>query len=186
MLLDCNGKRVRISKEDISDKSEFAEEYKKLAEQKRTISRDSFWICDDNYYLSFDPVDKEDYPDLLMIGINPGNSGVEAHREKLYLGLPHDRFFSYAVDSADISAVEVNGKSLLRIKIYKEIKDVDAVAVLTPSGNHPHHAAEIAENTNVPYIICEKPISLTVREAEELFNRIDAAGKHLLPVFQKP
>lgn len=67
---------------------------------------------------------------------------------------------------------------------YKDIKDVDAIAVLTPSGHHPLHAAEIAENTDAPYIICEKPISLTVREAEELFGRIDAAGKHLLPVYQ--
>ena len=67
---------------------------------------------------------------------------------------------------------------------YKDISGVDAVAVLTPSGHHPLHAAEIAENTDVPYIICEKPISLTVREAEELFNRVDAAGKTLLPVYQ--
>ena len=67
---------------------------------------------------------------------------------------------------------------------YKEIKGVDIIAVLTPSGKHPLHAAEIAENTDAPYIVCEKPISLTVREAEELFTRIDAAGKTLLPVYQ--
>ncbi|MBW6458142.1 MAG: Gfo/Idh/MocA family oxidoreductase [FCB group bacterium] len=67
---------------------------------------------------------------------------------------------------------------------YRHIKDVDIISILTPSGNHPEHAAEIAESTDVPYIVCEKPISLTVREAHEMFNRIDKAGKILLPVYQ--
>jgi len=67
---------------------------------------------------------------------------------------------------------------------YRHIKDVDIISVLTPSGNHPEHAAEIAESTDAPYIVCEKPISLTVREAHEMFNRIDKAGKILLPVYQ--
>lgn len=67
---------------------------------------------------------------------------------------------------------------------YNTIKDVDVIAVLTPSGLHPRHCIEIAENTNVPYILCEKPLSLTLREAYELFNRVDKAGKVLLPVYQ--
>jgi len=67
---------------------------------------------------------------------------------------------------------------------YRKIKIVDIAAVLTPSGLHPRHAAEIAETTEVPYILVEKPISLTVREAYELFQRFDKAGKTLLPVYQ--
>lgn len=67
---------------------------------------------------------------------------------------------------------------------YRKIKNVDVISVLTPSGNHPQHAAEIAEFTDAPYIVCEKPISLTVREAHELFSRVDKAGKTLLPVYQ--
>lgn len=67
---------------------------------------------------------------------------------------------------------------------YRQIHGVDIAAVLTPSGLHPQHAAEIAEATNTPYILCEKPISLTLREAYELFTRIDRAGKTLLPVYQ--
>lgn len=67
---------------------------------------------------------------------------------------------------------------------YKKIKGVDVISVLTPSGNHPVHAAEIAENTDAPYIVCEKPLSLTVREAHELFSRVDSSGKTLLPVYQ--
>ncbi|MCF7913566.1 MAG: Gfo/Idh/MocA family oxidoreductase [Spirochaetaceae bacterium] len=69
-------------------------------------------------------------------------------------------------------------------QISKVAPEVDIAAVLTPSGNHPTHAAEIAETTDVPYILLEKPISLTLREAYDLFNRIDRAGKVLLPVFQ--
>lgn len=67
---------------------------------------------------------------------------------------------------------------------YRQLSGVDIAAVLTPSGMHPRHAAEIAEQTDTPYVLCEKPISLTVREALELFSRIGKAGKTLLPVYQ--
>ena len=67
---------------------------------------------------------------------------------------------------------------------YRKIKDVDIISVLTPSGNHPLHVAEIAENTDIPYIVCEKPLSITVRESYEMFSRLDKAGKILLPVYQ--
>lgn len=67
---------------------------------------------------------------------------------------------------------------------YKNIKGVDIASILTPSGSHPAHAAEIAEYTDIPCVLCEKPLSLTVRETYELFNRIDKAKKILLPVYQ--
>ncbi len=67
---------------------------------------------------------------------------------------------------------------------YKEIKNIDIVSILTPSGNHPSHVIEIAENTEVPIIVCEKPVSLTVREAYELFSQVDKSGKRLIPVYQ--
>ncbi|MDR2036311.1 MAG: Gfo/Idh/MocA family oxidoreductase [Bacteroidales bacterium] len=67
---------------------------------------------------------------------------------------------------------------------YKQLKDVDIVAVLTPSGMHPRHVIEIAETTDIPYIICEKPISLTSREVFEMLDKVKRAGKILLPVFQ--
>lgn len=67
---------------------------------------------------------------------------------------------------------------------YREIKDVDVVSVLTPSGLHPRHVCDIAELTPVPVIICEKPLSLTLREAYEVFRRVEKAGKRLVPVYQ--
>jgi len=64
------------------------------------------------------------------------------------------------------------------------LRDVDVVSVLTPSGNHPAHVIALAEHTNIPYIICEKPISLTVREAVAMIRIVKANGKTLLPVYQ--
>lgn len=65
-----------------------------------------------------------------------------------------------------------------------DIDGVDIASVLTPSGMHPRHTIEIAEKTNVPNIVTEKPLSITERELLELFRRVDASGKRLLPVFQ--
>lgn len=67
---------------------------------------------------------------------------------------------------------------------HRKIGGVDVAAILTPSGVHPRHAAEVAECTDIPMILCEKPISLTVREALELYNRVERAGKRLIPVYQ--
>lgn len=67
---------------------------------------------------------------------------------------------------------------------YRQIRDVDVIAVLTPSGLHPRHVSNIAELTNVPFIVCEKPLSLTLREAHEVYRRVEKAGKVLLPVYQ--
>lgn len=70
------------------------------------------------------------------------------------------------------------------VKDYRSIRGADVISVLTPSGHHPRHAAEIAENTDVRYIVVEKPISLTQREAYELYDRAERAGKKILPVYQ--
>ncbi len=67
---------------------------------------------------------------------------------------------------------------------FRKIKNCDVISVLTPSGLHPRHAADIAESTDAKYIIVEKPVSLTLREAHELYNRIEKTGKVLLPVYQ--
>ncbi|MCG8571821.1 MAG: Gfo/Idh/MocA family oxidoreductase [Spirochaetes bacterium] len=63
-------------------------------------------------------------------------------------------------------------------------KNIDVVSIMTPSGSHPRHAIEVAEQTDIPNIIVEKPLSLTVREAYEMINHIEKAGKRLIPVYQ--
>lgn len=67
---------------------------------------------------------------------------------------------------------------------YRKIKGADIVSVMTPSGLHPRHVSNIAELTDARYIICEKPLSLTLREAYEVYRRVEKAGKVLLPVYQ--
>jgi UDP-N-acetyl-2-amino-2-deoxyglucuronate dehydrogenase len=67
---------------------------------------------------------------------------------------------------------------------YRQIRGVDVISVLTPSGLHPRHVSNIAELTDAPYIVCEKPLSLTLREAYEVYRRVEKAGKVLLPVYQ--
>ena len=67
---------------------------------------------------------------------------------------------------------------------YKNIQGVDIISVLTPSGLHPRHVIEISENCDAKYIVCEKPISLTLREAYEIFTVVKSNGKILLPVYQ--
>ena len=44
---------------------------------------------------------------------------------------------------------------------YHELdgKSIDVVSVLTPSGLHPRHVCALAELTDIPYIICEKPVA---------------------------
>ena len=99
-----------------------------------------------------------------------------------------------ATDGIDIVAVcdvdETKAKTVAeRLSVpyftnYKQLKDVDIVAVMTPSGMHPRHVIELAEHTHIPYIVCEKPISLTQREVYEMFDRVEKTGKKLLPVYQ--
>lgn len=67
---------------------------------------------------------------------------------------------------------------------FRKLGGVDVASVLTPSGLHPRHVYTLAELTDIPNIVCEKPLSLTLREAYEVFRRVDKAGKRLLPVYQ--
>jgi len=64
------------------------------------------------------------------------------------------------------------------------IADADVVTIATPSGLHPRHVMEVAGSTSAPTIVCEKPVSLTVRELVEMYDRVGKVGKRLLPVFQ--
>ncbi|MFW5771483.1 MAG: Gfo/Idh/MocA family protein [Spirochaetota bacterium] len=65
-----------------------------------------------------------------------------------------------------------------------KIQNMDIITIATPSGAHPRNVMEAAETTDAKYIVCEKPVSLTVREAVEMFNFVEKKNKTLLPVFQ--
>jgi len=63
-------------------------------------------------------------------------------------------------------------------------RGLDIASVLTPSGMHPQHIITLAEECDIPTIVCEKPISLDLQGARKAFERVRAAGKRLIPVYQ--
>jgi predicted dehydrogenase len=59
---------------------------------------------------------------------------------------------------------------------------IDAVAVLTPSGMHAEHAIRVARSRR--HVIVEKPMALTLRDAEQMIEAADAAAVRLFVVKQ--
>lgn len=59
---------------------------------------------------------------------------------------------------------------------------VDAVAVLTESGNHAHHTLELTQYRK--HIIVEKPMALTLDDADSMIRTCDAVGVKLFVIKQ--
>lgn len=60
--------------------------------------------------------------------------------------------------------------------------DVDVVVVLTESGNHAKHVLELASYGK--HIVVEKPMALTLEDADEMISACDRAGVKLFIVKQ--
>jgi UDP-N-acetyl-2-amino-2-deoxyglucuronate dehydrogenase len=60
--------------------------------------------------------------------------------------------------------------------------EVDVVSVLTPSGDHARHVIELTRYKR--HILVEKPMALTVSDAEEMIRACDQAGVRLFVVKQ--
>src|SRR5688572_26535035 len=58
----------------------------------------------------------------------------------------------------------------------------DAVALCTPSGLHPAHGISAARAGK--HVICEKPMAITLDDADALVRECDGAGVHLFVVKQ--
>jgi predicted dehydrogenase len=61
-------------------------------------------------------------------------------------------------------------------------KDIDAVAVLTPSGMHPKHVIACAKAGK--HVIVEKPMALRLQDADDMIRACDEAGVKLFIVKQ--
>src|SRR5450631_2012849 len=61
-------------------------------------------------------------------------------------------------------------------------KDIDAVAVLTPSGMHPQHVIACAKAGK--HIVVEKPMALRLQDADAMMRACDEAGVKLFVVKQ--
>lgn len=60
--------------------------------------------------------------------------------------------------------------------------DIDVVVVLTESGNHPRHVIELARYGK--HIVVEKPMALTLEDADAMIKACDEAGVKLFVVKQ--
>lgn len=61
-------------------------------------------------------------------------------------------------------------------------KDIDAVAVLTPSGMHPAHVIACAKAGK--HVVVEKPMALRLQDADDMIRACDGAGVKLFIVKQ--
>src|SRR4051812_34541302 len=61
-------------------------------------------------------------------------------------------------------------------------KDIDAVAVLTPSGMHPRHVIACAKAGK--HVVVEKPMALRLQDADDMIRACDEAGVKLFIVKQ--
>jgi len=61
-------------------------------------------------------------------------------------------------------------------------KDIDVVAVLTPSGMHPEHV--IAAARAGKHVVVEKPMALRLQDADAMIRACDEAGVKLFIVKQ--
>lgn len=59
---------------------------------------------------------------------------------------------------------------------------IDAVSVLTPSGLHAEHAIQVAHSGR--HVVVEKPMALTLTDADAMIRACDQAGVRLLVVKQ--
>src|SRR5437660_1045466 len=59
---------------------------------------------------------------------------------------------------------------------------VDVVSILTPSGMHSEHAIEVARSGR--HVIVEKPLALTLPDADVMIDACDKAGVRLFVVKQ--
>ena len=61
-------------------------------------------------------------------------------------------------------------------------QDIDAVAVLTPSGMHPQHVIACAKAGK--HVVVEKPMALRLQDADDMMRACDVAGVKLFVVKQ--
>ncbi|MDA9022794.1 Gfo/Idh/MocA family oxidoreductase [Alphaproteobacteria bacterium] len=68
------------------------------------------------------------------------------------------------------------------VKQLLEKEKIDVVSILTESGNHAKHAVEVASRGK--HVIVEKPMALTLSDADQMISACDHAGVKLFVVKQ--
>ena len=83
---------------------------------------------------------------------------------------------------ADAIASKFGVPAIYDIDDFLARKDIDAVAVLTPSGMHPAHVIACAKAGK--HVIVEKPMALRLQDADDMIRACDEAGVKLFVVKQ--
>ncbi|MBR0846720.1 Gfo/Idh/MocA family oxidoreductase [Bradyrhizobium diazoefficiens] len=83
---------------------------------------------------------------------------------------------------ADALAAKFNVPAYADMDEFLARKDIDAVAVLTPSGMHPQHAIACARAGK--HVVVEKPMALRLQDADDMIRACDEAGVKLFVVKQ--
>jgi len=68
-------------------------------------------------------------------------------------------------------------------KMMRDFPEIDVVIILTPSGIHYEHAAEIMQNYK-KHLLLEKPMVMTLKQGKQLKEIADKEGLYLFPVYQ--
>jgi predicted dehydrogenase len=66
--------------------------------------------------------------------------------------------------------------------MLRAVPEIDVVSILTPTGNHPEHVLRIAGHGK--HVVVEKPMALTVDDADEMIDACARAGVQLFVVKQ--
>jgi UDP-N-acetyl-2-amino-2-deoxyglucuronate dehydrogenase len=85
-------------------------------------------------------------------------------------------------ERADAIASKFNVAADYDIDNFLARKNIDAVAVLTPSGLHPEHVIACARAGK--HVVVEKPMALRLQDADEMIRACDEAGVKLFVVKQ--
>ena len=83
---------------------------------------------------------------------------------------------------ADAIASKFGVPAVYDIDDFLERKDIDAVAVLTPSGMHAAHVIACAKAGK--HVVVEKPMALRLQDADDMIRACDEAGVKLFIVKQ--
>ncbi|GGI29170.1 Gfo/Idh/MocA family protein [Bradyrhizobium guangdongense] len=111
---------------------------------------------------------------------------AKRHSELLGGGIVEGARLVAACDSDRARADAIATK--FKVSAYADLNemlardDIDAVAVLTPSGMHPQHAIACARAGK--HVVVEKPMALRLQDADDMIRACDEAGVKLFVVKQ--
>ncbi len=94
-----------------------------------------------------------------------------------------------AVCDLDIKKAQVYGEKY-GVKVFadhidmleKMKNEIDVVSILTPSGMHAQHTLDVVKFSK--HVVVEKPMALTLTDADQMISACDAAGVRLFVVKQ--